>query len=187
MKIHRSHVLLSNYYVTKIHWVRKNTKMINTSNYLGIALALATSTIGYAQNTKKMDLSFNEEQKAVYSTIERMVNAFEHKDIKGVLDTYEKNAIVMFEPGKPISGHENLRQAFTEFVKFDPEYTFKGHEVFIADDIATHIAPWNMVGTLPDGNRIEQNGLSVAILRKQPDGSWLMIQDNPHGQFLLSK
>jgi len=43
-----------------------------------------------------------------------------------------------------------------------------------------------MVGTLPDGSKIEQNGLSVATLRKQPDGSWLMIQDNPHGQFRLN-
>ena len=160
---------------------------MKTRNYLLIALALGTSGMGYAQITKKMDLPFNDEQKAVYSTIEKMVKAFETKDINGVLATYEKNAIVMFEPGKPLSGHDNLKQAFSEFVKFNPKYTFKGHEVFIADDIATHIAPWDMVGTLPDGNKIEQSGLSVAILRKQLDGSWLMIQDNPHGQFLLTK
>ncbi len=161
--------------------------MIKTQNYLLTALALATTVMTHAQKEKKMELPFNEEQRAVYSTIERMVTAFENKDINGVLATYEKNAIVMFEPGKALSGHETLRQAFTEFVKFDPQYTFKGHEVYIADNIATHIAPWDMVGTLPNGNRIEQSGLSVAILRKQEDGSWLMIQDNPHGQFSLSK
>lgn len=160
--------------------------MIKTKNYLLIALTFNIIWVSNAQTNTKMETNFNQQQKEVYSTIEKMVTAFESKDIDGVLSTYEKNAIVMFEPGKPITGHEALRQAFTQFVNFNPKYTFFSHEVYISGDIATHIAPWKMVGTLPDGNKIEQNGLSVAILRKQTDGSWLMIQDNPHGQFSLN-
>ncbi|WP_298475982.1 nuclear transport factor 2 family protein [uncultured Maribacter sp.] len=160
--------------------------MFKTKSYLLIALTFSLIWVGNAQTNKKMETNFNSQQKEVYSTIEKMVIAFESKDIDGVLSTYEKNAIVMFEPGKPITGHNELRQAFTQFVNFNPNYTFSSHEVYISGDIATHIAPWNMVGTLPDGNKIEQNGLSVAILRRQTDGSWLMIQDNPHGQFRLN-
>lgn len=135
----------------------------------------------------KMDNNFNEEQKKVFSTIEKMVAAFEAKDIDGVLATYENNAIVMFEPQKPVQGKENLRAAFTQFVGMNPQYTFSGHEVYVSGDIATHVAPWKMTGHLPDGTKIEQSGLSVAVLRKQTDGSWLMIQDNPHGQLLLNQ
>lgn len=159
--------------------------MFNTRTYLLIALTFNLIWVSNAQ-TKKMETNFNDQQKKVYRTIEKMVNAFENKDIDGVLSTYEKNAIVMFEPGKPITGHNALRQAFTEFVAFNPNYTFSSHEIYISGDIATHITPWKMVGTLPNGNKIEQSGLSVAILRKQVDGSWLMIQDNPHGQFCLN-
>lgn len=136
---------------------------------------------------KKMENNFNDEQKKVFSTIEKMVNSFQNKDIEGVLATYEDNAIVMFEPQKPVQGKETLRSVFTQFVGMNPQYTFSGHEIYISGDIATHIAPWKMVGQLPDGTKIEQNGLSVAVLRKQADGNWLMIQDNPHGQFLLGK
>lgn len=136
---------------------------------------------------KKMENNFNEEQKKVFSTIEKMVTAFQNKDIDGVLATYEDNAIVMFEPQKPVQGKETLRAVFTQFVGMNPQYTFSGHEIYISGDIATHIAPWKMVGQLPDGTKIEQSGLSVAVLRKQADGNWLMIQDNPHGQFLLGK
>lgn len=136
---------------------------------------------------KKMENNFNDEQKKVFSTIEKMVNSFQNKDIEGVLATYEDNAIVMFEPQKPVQGKETLRSFFTQFVGMNPQYTFSGHEIYISGDIATHIAPWKMVGQLPDGTKIEQNGLSVAVLRKQADGNWLMIQDNPHGQFLLGK
>lgn len=136
---------------------------------------------------KKMENNFNEEQKKVFSTIERMVAAFEKKDIEGVLATYEADAIVMFEPQKPVQGKETLRAVFTEFVGMNPQYTFSGHEVYVSGNIATHTAPWTMKGQLPNGTKIEQSGLSVAVLRKQADGNWLIIQDNPHGQFLLNK
>ncbi len=161
-----------------------------------IALLLGIISSGNAQvkqkenhlkTSKNMENNFNEEQKKVFGTIQQMVSAFEKKDIDGVLETYEDNAIVMFEPQQPVQGKENLRTLFTQFVSMNPKYTFGEHEVYIAENIATHIAPWHMVGSMPDGTKIEQNGLSVATLRKQPDGEWLMIQDNPHGQFSINK
>ena len=147
-----------------------------------ILLSITMSITAEAQSTTT---HFNAEQKAVLATVEKMVAAFEKKDIDGIMATYETNAIVMFEPGVPLTGHDVLRKAFSQAVNINPQYQFHGHEVFISGNIATHITPWDMVGTLPDGSRIEESGLSVAILRKQADGSWLMIQDNPHGQFLL--
>lgn len=135
---------------------------------------------------KKMESNFNAEQQKVYNVILTMTKAFEKKDIDGVLATYEGGAIVMFEPQKPVTGKENLRMAFTQFVTMNPIFSYSGHEVYVSGDIATHIAPWKMVGKLPDGTKIEQSGLSVAVLRKQADGNWLMIQDNPNGQFLMS-
>lgn len=134
-----------------------------------------------------MKNNFDEEQKKVFSTIEKMVGAFQKKDIDGVLASYEAGAIVMFEPQKPVSGKEVLGKVFTQFVGMNPQYAFQGHEVYVSGDIATHIAPWSMKGQLPDGSKVEQSGLSIAVLRKQPDGNWLMVQDNPHGQFLLGK
>ena len=116
-----------------------------------------------------------------------MVSAFQNKDIERVLTTYEEDAIVLFEPLKPISGKELLRQAFTQFASVNPKFTFSSHEIYISGNIATHLAPWTMTGQLPDGTKVEQSGLSIAVLRKQPDGSWLMIQDNPSGQFSMSK
>lgn len=136
---------------------------------------------------KKMENNFNAEQQKVYNVIITMTDAFVKKDIDGVLATYEDGAIVMFEPQKPVTGKENLRMAFTQFVTMNPIFTYGGHEVYISGDIATHIAPWKMVAHLPDGTKMEQSGLSIAVLRKQTNGNWLMIQDNPNGQFLMNK
>ena len=134
-----------------------------------------------------MENNFNNEQKKVFNVIEEMTHAFQNKDIDGVLATYEADAIVMFEPQKPVQGKEILRAVFTQFAGMNPQFTYSGHEVYVSGDIATHIAPWRMVGQMPDGTKIEQSGLSIAVLRKQADGNWLMIQDNPNGQFLMSK
>lgn len=161
--------------------------MNKTGIYLLTVLTFGVISFGNAQMTKKMEENFDAEQKKVYSTIEKMVTAFHKKDIDGVLATYEEGAIVMFEPQKPVSGKYNLKTAFTQFTTMNPKFTFAGHEVYISGNIATHIAPWTMVGQLPDGSKIEQSGLSIAVLRKQADGIWLMIQDNPSGQFLMGR
>lgn len=132
-----------------------------------------------------MENHWNEEQREVYSTIDKMVHAFHAKDIRGVLACYEADATVLFEPQQPLSGTEMLEAAFLQAFAMNPRYDLYKHEIYITGNIATHVAPWRMTGRLPDGAGIEQRGLSVAVLRKQRDGAWLIVQDNPHGQFLL--
>ncbi len=139
------------------------------------------------KTTNQVENSFNKEQKQVFSTIGKMVAALEKKNIDGVLSCYEAGAIVMFEPQKPVTGKEVLKAVFSQFVGMNPKFTFSGHEIYVSGDIATHISPWKMKGQLPDGTSVEQSGLSIAVLRKQTSGNWLMIQDNPHGQFLIGK
>ncbi len=67
----------------------------------------------------------------------------------------------------------------------NPKFEFGQNEVIVTGDIAVHSMPWSMTGTAPDGTKVEQGGLSIAVLRRQPDGNWLMVIDNPHGQRLL--
>ncbi|WP_159025725.1 DUF4440 domain-containing protein [Aquimarina sp. Aq78] len=127
------------------------------------------------------------EQKNVLRTIEKMTEAFQNKDIQAVMTSYEPNAVVVFEPEAPISDARVLQEMFTKMSMVNPVFTYSGHEVFITGNIATHIAPWKMTAKAPDGTEIKQSGLSVAVLRKQKDGKWLMILDNPHGQYLMEK
>ena len=133
------------------------------------------------------NLKMTEEQQHVLNAIEKMTKAFEDKDIDGIMACYEPKAVVVFEPETPISDVNVLREMFTGMSMANPLFTYSGHEVFITGNIATHIAPWEMTATSPDGTEIRQSGLSIAVLRKQEDGKWLMVLDNPHGQFLMNK
>lgn len=123
----------------------------------------------------------------IQSTIDAMTSAFAKGDIDGVMATYEPDAIVVGEPGKPVSGTPALRKLFADFVALNPKFTFTRQEVVQAKDIALHFNTWKMEGTLPDGTRVEQGGLSVVVLRKQPDGRWLMVIDDPYGDNLLAR
>lgn len=125
--------------------------------------------------------------KAAQTLVETMTAAFHAGDIEGVMSTYEPGATILFEPGKPESDADAVRAAFFEFFAVQPNFTYAGHEVIVSGDIAVHFAPWNMTGTLPDGTPISDSGLSVAVLRKQADGRWLMVLDNPYGARLLQQ
>jgi ketosteroid isomerase-like protein len=123
----------------------------------------------------------------VLSTIEEMVGAFHRGDVDGILRTYERAAVVVGEPGSAVQGEGALREMFGGFIAARAHFSFDGHEVLIADDIALHLTPWRMTGVAPDGSGISGAGFSVAVLRRQADGRWLLVIDNPHGDHMLQR
>ncbi len=125
------------------------------------------------------------DQNAVNEAVLEMTNAFQRGDIDTVLNSYGPGAVVMFEPGAPVSDPAMLAETFAAWSAMGPEFNYAGHDVIVSGDTALHIAPWTMTGTGPDGSAIEQSGLSVAVLRRQADGGWKMVIDNPHGQVLM--
>ncbi len=131
--------------------------------------------------------NFSSEQNDVMNAILDMTSAFHKKDINGVLASYEPQAVIVFAPEKPVSDSAAIREGFSGFFAVNPVFKYSAHEVFINGNLAIHFAPWVMNGEAPDGKGIQQSGLSVAVLRRQPNGKWLMVFDNPFGQHLLDK
>ncbi len=132
--------------------------------------------------------TMTKDDEKVLAAVQEMTRAFEGKDIDRVMQSYEPGAIVAFEPDAPLSDHAQLAKMFSAMSQANPKFTYaKGHDVIISGDIAMHIAPWSMSAESTDGGGIAQSGLSVAILRKQSDGSWKMVIDNPHGGRLLTQ
>lgn len=157
-------------------------KLTTLFTTMTISLLLSKS-IGYAGDIQKM----NQTQQDVYSTIKNMTDAFHKGDIKRVMNSYEKQATVVFEPNNPATDMGHIRHMFEGAFQVNPTFTYSGHDVIVTGNIALHIAPWHMKGKTPDGAEIAQSGLSVAVLRKQTDGTWRMVIDNPHGQILMQK
>lgn len=147
-----------------------------------MALAFITPQISTAEG-----LNMSNETQNVHATVEAMTEAFQNNKIADVMAAYESQATVVFEPDMPISDAAQIEQMFSGMAMVNPAFDYPaGHEVIINGDIALHITPWTMTGRTPDGQDIAQSGLSVAVLRRQEDGSWKMLIDNPHGSRLLA-
>jgi len=126
----------------------------------------------------------NSEQ--IISAVNTMALAMAEGRLDDVLSAYEPHATLVAQPGMPVSG-AGLREAFQGYIAMQPKFAMPQHEVIEAGDIALHIAPWTMTATDPvSGNPIAQSGLSLAVFRRQPDGHWLMVIDNPYGSVLLN-
>jgi ketosteroid isomerase-like protein len=150
---------------------------------LGMTTSINSQTPKIMQTTE-----ISKDQQDVLNAVESMTKSFNGKDIEGVMSSYQSGALVIFEPESPVTDTEQLRDMFLGAFSIDPIFEYpKGHEVFVNGDTATHIAPWVMNGTAPDGTKIQQSGLSIANLKKQVDGKWLLTFDNPHGNFLMNK
>jgi uncharacterized protein (TIGR02246 family) len=127
------------------------------------------------------------EHSRIQSTIDTNNAAVAAGDMDAILATYEPNAVLVGQPGMPAMGTAALREAFKQFLALAPKLTIASQEVIQADDIALHSYTWKMSGKAPDGSPVEQSGFSVVVLRKQPDGRWLMVIDNPFGDHLLHR
>ncbi|KZN48433.1 YybH family protein [Pseudoalteromonas luteoviolacea] len=123
----------------------------------------------------------NHQELNVLATIKRMTNAFNQGELEAVMAQYETQAAVAFEPNQWIHCRKTISECFKEALAIKPTFTYPGtHKVTIAGDIATHTANWVMNAILPSGEAIQESGLSVATLRKQDSGNWLIVIDNPH-------
>ncbi len=106
-------------------------------------------------------------------------------DIEAALATFEPNAVMVAQPGMAVAGTSALRAAFRQFLAINPKVTVTGQDVIQADDLALHSFTWKMAASAPDGSPIEQTGFSTVVLRKQADGRWLMVIDNPFADAIL--
>lgn len=128
-------------------------------------------------------MSLSEE--GLHALVEEMTAAFHKHDLDGVMSNYEEGATVVFQPGQNAREPAAIRAGFEQFFALDPTFTYPhGYTSIVTEDVALHLSPWNMEGTSPEGP-IEMSGLSVSVWRRQPDGGWKMVVDNPFGSVLL--
>ena len=105
--------------------------------------------------------------------------SFNAGDLDGLLALYEKDAVLSPEPGRIVAGHGAIREAFAGFLASRPAMSLKTASAFETDGLALLHGKWELKGTGPDGVPFEAKGLSSEVLRRQADGGWLYIIDNP--------
>ena len=101
-------------------------------------------------------------------------------NLQSLLDLYEPDASFNPVPGQEVHGKEAIREALEGFIAMKPKITMTTKVLAQTADVALCTGNWHLTGTGPDGP-MDMNGQSVEVARKQSDGSWLFIIDNPYG------
>ena len=104
---------------------------------------------------------------------------FRTNDLEGLVSLYEPNAIVVGEQGEEIKGTAKIREMFSDVVKCKGTLKIETLSEFIVDGIASIRVKWHMQAIDADGNELDVSNVASEVMRKQPDGSWLYIIDQP--------
>jgi len=109
------------------------------------------------------------------------VEYFNEGDLEKVISLYEPNATLVMM-SKPVQGHEAIRKAIGVFLSFKGHMELEVNKIFQTDDVALLFSSWTLTGTDPeDGSPRVTSGQTSDVVRKQTDGSWLFVIDNPEG------
>jgi uncharacterized protein (TIGR02246 family) len=106
---------------------------------------------------------------------ERMSNG----DVDGAMALYDPEAVFAPEPGAQIKGRDGIRAALEGFASLRPTMTGEIAQVLEAGDTALVTNRWALRGTRPDGEPVEMSGTSADVVRRHPDGRWLVLVDDP--------
>lgn len=118
--------------------------------------------------------------------IDQLVRAMNTCALDSALALFEPDASFVVKPGVVVSGTSGIRQALEGFMALKPAITIEAQQLVEAGDVAQYCARWTIRGTDPQGKLVRLNGRSSSILRRQADGRWLFLLDNPRGTDIVS-
>ena len=112
-------------------------------------------------------------------TMALFVDCVHAGDLDGLIALYEPDAVLQPSTGDVFTGSEAIRGYLAQLLAMKPRMDVVPADVLQAGDTALVVNEWSMRGTAPDGSTIEGGGRSADVLRRQPDGGWLVLIDHP--------
>jgi uncharacterized protein (TIGR02246 family) len=100
-------------------------------------------------------------------------------DLARLVALYEPDAVFEPQPGVVVEGRDAIGGALAELLALRPRLDVTPVQILRADDIALVVNDWTMTGTAPGGSPVRQGGRSADVVRRQMDGTWLVLVDKP--------
>ena len=113
--------------------------------------------------------------------LESIVIGINSGDLDSLLPLYENDAAFASEPGSLAHGAPGISQALTGFISMNGELDLEVTRVLEVDDLALVTGVWSFNGTGPEGEPVQLAARNADVLRRQGDGTWRFVIDNPWG------
>jgi uncharacterized protein (TIGR02246 family) len=101
-------------------------------------------------------------------------------DVEGVVALYEPDAVLVGPGGQVISGTQALRQAYTQLFAGKPAFAGETQAAIHNGDLALTSTRFTTSSVGPDGKPMTMKSATAEIARRQPDGTWLWVIDQPN-------
>ncbi len=108
----------------------------------------------------------------VDALFEKALNA---GNLEGLVALYEPDATLIPQPGQEAKGRDAIRQALAPLVEGKAQIDLKVERtVRSGEELAATYGVWSMKA----GDQ-ELSGKTIEVVRRQPDGTWLFVIDDP--------
>jgi uncharacterized protein (TIGR02246 family) len=113
--------------------------------------------------------------------LEAVVEGINTANYDLLLSLYEPGAAFATQPGRLAHGLGDICNALDGFVALRGKLDLKVRRVLEVGDLALVVGEWSFTGTGPDGEPVTLAAKNADVLRRQADGSWRFVIDNPWG------
>ena len=113
--------------------------------------------------------------------LESIVTGINSGDLESLMPLYETEAGFAGEPGVLAHRAPGIGEALSGFISMNGTLNIDVTRVLEADDLALVIGVWSFDGTGPDGEPVQLAARNADVLRRQGDGTWRFVIDNPWG------
>jgi len=113
--------------------------------------------------------------------LEAIVDGINTGNLEGLLPLYEGEAAFATQPGALAHGAPGIREALAGFISLKGKLDLEVTRVLEVDDLALVTGSWSYDGTGPDGEPVRLAASNADVLRRQADGTWRFVIDNPWG------
>ena|SRR5215472_7298946 len=102
-------------------------------------------------------------------------------DLEALVALYEPKAAFVIKPGRVTESPAELRGAMQHLVALRGRLTVNPRTFIHSDDLVLVLGTFTLSGRRGDGTPFERTSRFADVLRRQPDGRWLVAVDYPYG------
>ena len=113
--------------------------------------------------------------------LKSIVDGINTGDIEALMTLYEPDAAFAPQAGSLAHGPAGVRDSIGAFLAMKGTLDLKVTRVLEAGGLALVVGVWSFAGTGSDGKPVTLTGRNADVLRRQADGSWRFVIDNPWG------
>jgi uncharacterized protein (TIGR02246 family) len=112
------------------------------------------------------------------------VDGINRGDLDTVAALYESDAAFVVQPGRIVAGLAAVREATSVLLALRPQATLQPLVAIRASGLALLVSRWSLVGTGAGGETVRLEGQTADVARRQSDGTWRFVIDNPWGDLI---